>query len=164
MLIDFFFKTSSCVNLCLPQPPSQSLFQVLPELVLGGRGFPGDSDSKESTCSVGDLGWEDPLEESTATLSSVLAWRIPRTEEPCGLQSMGLHRIWHDWVTKFTAHAFSTFPYSLGHRLVFLNPRQSEWKEKIKMTVIGHLSWNTVICDVSSILMSKSSCTKSSSL
>ena len=56
MLIDFFFKTSSCVNLCLPKPPSQSLFQVLPELVLGGRGFPGDSDSKESTCSVGDLG------------------------------------------------------------------------------------------------------------
>ena len=33
------------------------------------------------------LGWEDPLEEGMATLSSVLAWRIPRTEEPGGLQS-----------------------------------------------------------------------------
>ena len=32
------------------------------------------------------LGWEDPLEEGMATLFSVLAWRIPWTEEPCGLQ------------------------------------------------------------------------------
>ena len=37
-----------------------------------------------------------PMEEGMATLSSVLAWRIPRTEEPGGLQSIGLHRIWHD--------------------------------------------------------------------
>ena len=36
------------------------------------------------------LGWEDPLEEGMATLSSILAWRIPWTEEPGGLLSMGL--------------------------------------------------------------------------
>ena len=42
------------------------------------------------------LGWEDPLEEGMATHSSVLAWRIPRTEEPGRLQSMGLQRIGHD--------------------------------------------------------------------
>ena len=35
------------------------------------------------------LGWEDPLEEGKATHSSILAWRIPWTEEPGGLQSMG---------------------------------------------------------------------------
>ena len=35
------------------------------------------------------LGWEDPLQKETATHSSVLAWRIPWTEEPGGLQSMG---------------------------------------------------------------------------
>ena len=35
------------------------------------------------------LGWEDPLEKETITHSSILAWRIPWTEEPCGLQSMG---------------------------------------------------------------------------
>ena len=35
------------------------------------------------------LGWEDPLEKGMATHSSILAWRIPRTEEPGGLQSMG---------------------------------------------------------------------------
>ena len=40
-------------------------------------GFPGGSDSKESACNVGDLGWEDPLEEGMATHSSILAWRIP---------------------------------------------------------------------------------------
>ena len=38
---------------------------------------------------VQSLGWEDPLEEEMATHSSILAWRIPWTEEPGGLQSMG---------------------------------------------------------------------------
>ena len=41
---------------------------------------------------VRSLGWEDPLEESMATRSSVLAWRIPGTEEPGRLQSMGLQK------------------------------------------------------------------------
>ena len=42
------------------------------------------------------LGWEDPLEEGMATHSSILAWGIPWTEEPGGLQSMGLQRVGHD--------------------------------------------------------------------
>ena len=42
------------------------------------------------------LGWEDPLEEAMATLSSILAWRILGTEEPGGLQSIGLQRVGHD--------------------------------------------------------------------
>ena len=41
------------------------------------------------------LGWEDSLEEEMATHSSVLAWRIPRTEEPGGLQSLGSQRVRH---------------------------------------------------------------------
>ena len=41
-------------------------------------------------------GQEDPLEKEMATHSSILAWRIPRTEEPGGLQSMGSHRVGHD--------------------------------------------------------------------
>ena len=40
-------------------------------------GLPGGSDGKESACNVGDLGWEDPLEEGMATHSSILAWRVP---------------------------------------------------------------------------------------
>ena len=45
---------------------------------------------------VQSLGWEDPLEEGMAIHSSFLAWRIPWTEEPGGLQSMGLQRVGHD--------------------------------------------------------------------
>ena len=56
-------------------------------------GFPGGSDGKESACNAGDLGsiprLEDPLEKGMATHSSTLASRIPWTEEPGGLQSMG---------------------------------------------------------------------------
>ena len=45
---------------------------------------------------VQSLGWEDPLEKGMATDSSILAWRIPWTEEPGGLQSMWLQRVGHD--------------------------------------------------------------------
>ena len=43
------------------------------------------------------LGWEDPLKEKMTTHSSILAWRISQTEEPGGLQSMGLQRVRHNW-------------------------------------------------------------------
>ena len=46
---------------------------------------------------VRSLGREDPLEEGMATHSSILAWRIPWTEEPGRLQSMGSHRVGHNW-------------------------------------------------------------------
>ena len=45
---------------------------------------------------VQSLGWEDLLEEEMATHSSILAWRIPWTEEPCGLPSVGPKSIGHD--------------------------------------------------------------------
>ena len=45
---------------------------------------------------VQSLGWEDLLEKEMATHSSTLAWRIPRTEEPGRLQSMGSQRVGHD--------------------------------------------------------------------
>ena len=48
---------------------------------------------------VQSLGWEDPLEKRMATHYSILAWKIPWTEEPGGLQSMGSQRVKHDWVT-----------------------------------------------------------------
>ena len=46
--------------------------------------------------SVRSLGWEDPLEKGMATHSSILACRIPRTEEPGRLQSMGSQRVGHN--------------------------------------------------------------------
>ena len=63
-------------------------------------GFPGVSDGKESSHNGGDPGsipgLEDPLEKGMAIHSSILAWRIPWTEEPGRLQSMGLQRVGHD--------------------------------------------------------------------
>ena len=60
--------------------------------------FPGDSKSPPAIWEtrVQSLGWEDPLEKEMATYSSILAWRVPWTEEPGGLQSMGLQRVGHD--------------------------------------------------------------------
>ena len=56
-------------------------------------GFPGGSDSKNLPAVqetwVQSLGQEDPLKKGMATYSSILAWRVPWTEEPGGLQSMG---------------------------------------------------------------------------
>ena len=57
---------------------------------------------------VQSLGWEDLLEKEMTTHSSILAWKIPWTEEPGRLQSMGSQRVGHDWVTSlslsFTKH------------------------------------------------------------
>ena len=55
---------------------------------------------------VWTLGWEAPLEKGTVTHFSILAQRIPRTEKPGRLQSMGLQRVGQDWVT-FTSHTKS---------------------------------------------------------
>ena len=70
--------------------------------------FPGGSDGKESACNVGDLGLipgsgRSPGKEM-ATHSSIPAWKIPWTEEPGGLQSMGLQRVGHDWETSTWIH------------------------------------------------------------
>ena len=63
-------------------------------------GFPGGSMVKNLLAMqetwIQSLGREDPLEEDMATHSIILAWRIPWTEEPGGLQSMGSQRIRHD--------------------------------------------------------------------
>ena len=73
--------------------------------------MPGDHDQasqvvlvvKNQPANAGDIrdagpipGWEDPLEKGLATHSSSLAWRIPWTEEPGRLQSMGLQRVRHN--------------------------------------------------------------------
>ena len=62
-------------------------------------------------------GWEDPLEKEMATHSSILAWEIPWTEEPGGLQSVGLQWVGHDLVTEQTHHT----------DLVFLEARSLKW-------------------------------------
>ena len=66
-------------------------------------GLPRQLSGKKSIANAGDprdagltLAWEDPLEKEMATHSSVLAWKIPRTEEPSRLQSIELQRVGHD--------------------------------------------------------------------
>ena len=54
---------------------------------------------------VQSLDREDPLEEEMATHSSILAWEIPWTEEPGGLQSMGSKRVRHNWSDLACMHA-----------------------------------------------------------
>ena len=63
--------------------------------------FSDGSVGKKSTCNAGDMGWEsqgweDPLEKDKATYSSILAWKIPWTEETYGLQPIGSQRVRHD--------------------------------------------------------------------
>ena len=58
---------------------------------------------------VQSLGQEDVLEEEMETYSSIFAWEVPWTEEPDGLQFIGLQRVKHDWVTE---HALCTHAYT----------------------------------------------------
>ena len=72
--------------------------------------FPGDSDGKASAYNTGDpvwsLGWEDSLDKEMATHSSIFAWKIPWTEEPGGLQSMGSQRVRQKWATNILTFYF----------------------------------------------------------
>ena len=67
------------------------------------KGFPGGAVVKNPPANAGDardagsiLVWKDPLEEEMATHSCILAWKIPWTEEPGRLQSMGLQGVGHN--------------------------------------------------------------------
>ena len=75
---------------------------------------------------VRSLGWEDPLEKEMATRSSTLAWKIPWTEEPGRLQSMGWQRVGrHNWVASLSLFLISAATTML----------------KLKLQCFGHLMW-----------------------
>ena len=66
-------------------------------------GLPWWASGEESTCNSGDTDYisrKEPLKKEMATHSNILAWEIPWTEEPSGLQSMGPQRVGQDWATK----------------------------------------------------------------
>ena len=86
-------------NLCTDSSKIYNLLFLVAQLV---KNLPAVQETQ-----VQSLGWEDPLEKEMANHSSILAWKIPWTEEPGGLQSMGLPRVRHDWVT-------NTFSLSLS--------------------------------------------------
>ena len=67
------------------------------------------------------LVWEGPLEKGMATHSSILAWRIPWTEEPGRLQPMGSQRVWHDWLSYHTHMHTHTHTHTWVEFLSFLH-------------------------------------------
>ena len=87
----------------LPEPGIELTSPVSPALQVGSLPLSHWGSLKASnTCNfrgairIRSLGWEHPLEEGMATHSSILAWRIPWTEEPGGLQFIGSQRVRHD--------------------------------------------------------------------
>ena len=59
---------------------------------------------------VWSLSWEDPLKKGMTTHSSILAWEMPWTERPGGLQCMGLQRVGHNWVPNIVSSSSSSSP------------------------------------------------------
>ena len=94
------------------------------------QGFPGGSTVKNLSARqetrVLSLGQEDPLEQGMATHASILTWRIPWTEEPGGLQSMGSQRVRHDWATNTIVYkSFLWMVQVLESPLALIKPRIS---------------------------------------
>ena len=69
---------------------------------------------------VRSLGREDPLEKKMTTLSSILAWKVPWTEEPGGLQSTGSQRVGHNWATN--THTGVPYAHFYTNIFMFLSP------------------------------------------
>ena len=88
----------------LPAQPFYILLDIPISKNGKNRDFPGGSVVKNPPAKTGDMGlipgWEGSLEKEMATFSSILACEIPWTEEPGQLQSMGLQRVRHNWVTE----------------------------------------------------------------
>ena len=103
-----------------------------PRVVISGGlnpGFPGGAFGKEPTCQCrrhrrgqfDPLDREDPLDEGMATHSSILAWRISRTEDPGSLQSIVLHRVGHNKRLSRHTQVESTDTKSTDRRIGYIN-------------------------------------------
>ena len=80
--------------LCLQSFPVWGSYPVNWIFTSGGQSIGAMQETR-----IWSLGREDPLKKERATHSSILAWRIPQTEEPGGIQSIGSQRVRHNWVT-----------------------------------------------------------------
>ena len=89
---------------------------------------------------VRSLGWEDPLEKEMATHSSTIAWKIPWTEETGRLQSMGLQRVGHNWVTSLS---FSLWLFLDSNYSCCWKETSSDWEQPPKCWQNGwlHIAW-----------------------
>ena len=88
---------------------------------------------------VRSLGWEDLLEKGMTTHSSILAWRIPWTEEPGGLQSIGSQRVRHDWTTNtFTSTYLLSHPVILWD--LFMSLEIALGKAQVQFSLLPQFS------------------------
>ena len=108
------FTSHSHQNLLLPRLPPKLAQQV--------KNLPAMRETQEMR--IWSLSRGDPLEKETATHSSILAWKIPWTEKPGGLQSKGLQRIGHNWATQHT-HRVSNLSITLRVWNAWLSFHQS---------------------------------------
>ena len=111
-------------------------------------GLSGGSVSKESDCKtwVQSVGREDPLEKGMATHASILAWRIPWTEEPGRLQSLGSQRVRHNWSNWTYTNLGNSSSLSI-HRVMstmgtVMVTCWDDWTVNWDMTCNLHWSWN----------------------
>ena len=90
---------------------------------------------------VQSLGWKDPLEKGMATHSSILAWRIPWTEEPGALQSVGSQRVGHEWATttnmNISCYSFCSSILDMG----FLVAQMVKNRTAMQETWVRSLGW-----------------------
>ena len=110
------------------------------------EGFPGGTSGKEFTCQyrrhgskVQSLGEEDPLEESMATHSSILAWRIPWMEELGGLGSVVLCRVRRNWsnLLRCAKSCVGCFKYITSMHMSVKNFCEKLWKKATKVETVG---------------------------
>ena len=135
----FSFLLEFCKNLGFVD--SRHLFSLSLISVLIIIDFPGGSDGSLPImweAWVQSLGWEDPLENEMATHSSILAWEIPRTEEPCGLWSMGSLRVRHDWATSLSLFTFMHWRRKWQPTPVFLLEKSQGQRSLVGYSPWGH--------------------------
>ena len=117
---------------------------------------------------VHSLGWEDPLEDYTETHSSTLAWRIPWTEEPGRLRSIGSQKIRHDWSnlvhvrthTHTHTHTHNLYVHSSTFKVLKNNAgcRKERWQNPVSsesLTVVDRkvlilITWDKIVNSIES--------------
>ena len=103
-------------------------------------GLPDLANKNRRLPSCISMGWEDPPEKEMAPHSSLLAWRIPRTEEPGGLQSMGSQRVRHDWKRLSTAQLHLNFRQMMNTIFCYVPGMGHTYTEKMFSLFI--CNWN----------------------
>ena len=105
---------------------------------------------------VWSLGWEDPLEKRVATLSSILAWKIPWTEEPGRLQSMESQKVGHNWVTDFHLSALVMLLFTMA-KINAHSATKRHYPIFLSLSQAGLLSYGMVFSLLASILEANAS-------